>query len=412
MFLAGLLSLVCCRVGSAREIVLVVDSSASMNGLTSDRVRRIDAAKDAFAKVMPYLSEHQVGLVMFGHRTAANSEGCCNDIEGVVPIGPFSPAVFTQAVMAMQPTGNTPLAKSLETTRDMLLTRTKDVSKEVIVLTDGNDTCNGNPQQIAAQMSQMGINVRIHVVGFSIKPEEENQLRRIAQACGGTYHTANSAAALGKALKEVIEIAPPTGPVALTAVEKALVARLQDKNPNVRITAATALKKRNAVAAVPMLIQRVQDDVYSLGYGKNAALDAIQTMAPEQVTGALIGALDSESVHLRSWACAKLQEVGGPISGARLNAVDQALVDRLTDANPNVRIAAARALHHRKVVAAVPFLIRRMTDNVYSLGYGKNAALAAVQELAAEKVEATLLSAMESNNDYVRDWATSKLIGE
>jgi Ca-activated chloride channel homolog len=270
MILASLVSLVCCNGASAREIVLVVDSSASMNGQTSDRVRRIDAAKDAFRKVMPYLSEHQVGLVMFGHRTPANSEGCCSDIENVVPIGAFSPAGFNQAVMSMRPTGNTPLAKSLEVTRDMLVARSKDVSKEVIVLTDGNDTCNGHPQDVAAEMNRLGINVRIHVVGFAIKPEEEAQLRRIAQACDGTYHTANSAAALGKALKDVIEISPRTGPVALTAVEKALVARLKDENPNVRITAATALKKRKAVAAVPMLIERVQDDVYSLGYGTRA----------------------------------------------------------------------------------------------------------------------------------------------
>ncbi|MCP4512409.1 MAG: VWA domain-containing protein, partial [Fuerstiella sp.] len=195
----------------------------------------------------------------------------------VVPIGPFSSAGFSQAALSMQPTGNTPLAKSLEVTRDMLLSRSKDTSKEVIVLTDGNDTCNGSPQQIAAQMSQLGINVRIHVVGFAIKPKEEDQLRRIAQACDGSYHTADNAAALGQALKDVItETTPPKGPLALNAIEKALAARLKDENPNVRISAATALKKRNAVAAVPMLVERIQDDVYSLGYGKTAALDAIQ----------------------------------------------------------------------------------------------------------------------------------------
>ena len=128
---------------SASEVLMIFDSSASMEERTSDGVRRIDGAKAAFQSLVPKLSNQQVGLIVFGHRVAANTDGCCEDIERIIPIGEFSSGAFNDAVMRLQPTGNTPLAQSLMTARDVLVSRgqkspaSRDVPKAIVVLTDG-----------------------------------------------------------------------------------------------------------------------------------------------------------------------------------------------------------------------------------------------------------------------------------
>jgi HEAT repeat protein len=398
---------------ASREVLLIVDSSGSMKGKTSDGVEKMAAARQALQKVLPELNGDHVGLLLFGHRVAGNRAGCCEDIELAIPIGPLSSSKFTSIVNRIQPLGNTPLAQSLWVAKDVLTQREKDVQKTIIVLTDGTETCNGDPQAAAAALASLGINVQVHVVGFAVTAQQERQLRSIAASGKGKYVSAKDAATLVEKLPELVQEIPvaPANPVArLSRIEAALVARLQDKEYRVRISSLNALQTRKATAAVPAIIQCLTDDGHHVGYYKGAALKALQALAPNEVKGAILAALDSKNSYVRSWATTSLVSVEDKSSQTKLSGVDQALVKRLlTDKEYRVRISAADALRNRKVQAAVPAIIQCLTDDGHHVGYYKGAMLKALQVLAPNEVEGAILTALDSNNSYVRSWATARL---
>ncbi len=421
--------LVSAGLGQAADYLLVIDSSGSMNSPTSNGVRKLDAAKKALMSMQEDLSAHNVGVLMFGHRVNTKAPGCCQDIEFVLPIAPMSSGSFGDVVSRLTPKGSTPLAESLTRSTWIMQGRNRDTEKFVIVVTDGTDTCGGDPVAAAAAMRQLGINVTIHVVGFGVTPEESTQLKQIAVKGGGQYRGANDMKDLIIALETVIpvavkkpmaapQVAPekPASQVAelpLSAVEKLLVARLQDKNDYVRQQAAATLQARKSRAAIPHLKRRVTDNTMpgSWAGAKDAALKALQSLEPESVTPTLLTALKSKKENIRLWAAQRLVKSGGPIAKSGLSATDAALVKCLNDSNDYMRQQAAVSLAARKAVASVPHLIKRVGDDTMpgSWASAKDAALAAVKAMAPKEVENALVIALSSKQDNVRNWATARL---
>lgn len=82
---------------------------------------------------------------------------------------------------------------------------------------------------------------------------------------------------------------------------------------------------------------------------------------------------------------------------------------RLTDELSVVRQNAANAIMERKTQAAVPALVKRVQDDVIYKS-SKDAALAALKFFAPEKVEDALIVATKSKNQWVRKWATERLL--
>lgn len=196
--------------------------------------------------------------------------------------------------------------------KDVLLSRKKDVQKTIIVLTDGNETCNGDPQAAAAELAKMGINVRVHVVGFAVNAEQERELQGIAKSGNGKYASAQDAASLIETLQVVVKepvAEETTNEVGLSRLEAALVARLKDKDYEVRITAANALRKRKVIAAVPYLIEAVKNDIRYVDRDKDAMLQAVKALAPSEVEEALLAAMDSKDSNVREWATNRLAEI-------------------------------------------------------------------------------------------------------
>src|SRR5262249_39352045 len=105
-----------------------------------------------------------------------------------------------------------------------------------------------------------------------------------------------------------------------TAVE-ALIAGLTDENANVRHQAAIALGKMGAAAktAIPALVQRVADDVWSTGgvqadnssgnSSQDASVWALQQLAPDKVEDALIAATKSKNKTVKQWAAMRLADL-------------------------------------------------------------------------------------------------------
>jgi hypothetical protein len=74
----------------------------------------------------------------------------------------------------------------------------------VIVITDGQETCHGDPVKAAEELKAAGIPVTLNIVGFTLKGKEKQDVERLmspfAEATGGHYYYAENGEALARAL--------------------------------------------------------------------------------------------------------------------------------------------------------------------------------------------------------------------
>ena len=176
---------------TAETLLIILDVSGSMSE-TIDGEVKIDVAKNVLVDLLDNLpSNIQVGVRIFGLN-------CRTEL--LYPVGPIQTGQLRQEILAIRPTGATPIEKALVATADDL----RDIHDPqlVLLISDGIETCGGDPVQAAKDLLDLGYDLKFHIVGFDIArniPARE-QLVNIAQATGGLYFDANSSDELRTAL--------------------------------------------------------------------------------------------------------------------------------------------------------------------------------------------------------------------
>ena len=184
-----------------KNIEIIFDSSGSMNESIQGK-KKIDIAKEVFEDFIQDIPKDiNLGLRIYGHRFAKD----CTDTDLVIPIGRVNKDVFLKNIKDLIPTGMTPIAFSLEEAG-------KDFSglsgeNTIILISDGEETCEGAPCTVAEELAKSGIKVKIHTVGFALATESaKRQLECIALISGGKYFDAKDAQGLEKSLEEIKKI--------------------------------------------------------------------------------------------------------------------------------------------------------------------------------------------------------------
>lgn len=176
-----------------RSVVFVFDGSNSMWGRVGGEMK-ITGAKDVFGDLLGEVtSETALGLVTYGHRR----EGDCHDIETMAELG-TPPSKIAAAVDGITPRGKTPITAALEHGAD-LLTGSEGPST-IVLLSDGIETCEGDPCALAERLVEQNTRLVVHTVGFDVDEDAARQLQCVADAGRGTYHLADSREALRTAL--------------------------------------------------------------------------------------------------------------------------------------------------------------------------------------------------------------------
>jgi len=184
-------------VSATPDVLFILDSSGSMWGRVND-VEKIVVAKDVMTDLIEGLpAEIDAGLIAYGHR----ERGSCVDIELIATPGDTTRADLLSALSGVTPLGKTPISGSLLRAGELL--RTTEEAVSIVLVSDGIESCDGDPCATAAMLREQDIDVNIHVVGFDVDAEAEAQLSCIAEAGGGEYYQASSADALNEALASV-----------------------------------------------------------------------------------------------------------------------------------------------------------------------------------------------------------------
>lgn len=180
--------------GDQGDLLLILDGSGSMWGRVN-KSPKITIAKEVVEKVVQESpDELSLGLMVYGHRR----KGDCNDLELMVAPG-GDKGKLQSSLQSIMPKGKTPLATSLSMAGEML--KDKESLTTIVLVSDGIETCQGDPCGVAAKLREQGHKVVIHTVGFDVNSVTANQLRCIAEAGGGSYFSADDGTALENALK-------------------------------------------------------------------------------------------------------------------------------------------------------------------------------------------------------------------
>lgn len=205
--------------GSGRTKISIPGGTIAIKGTAQEQAKgesRIDGAKRALLSMIDRLpSGTKLGLRIFAHRYGGRSDAqkglSCKDTELIFPIAIPDRRAMKARVPEITCKGWTPLAYGLEEAgKDFA--DTADVERTIVALSDGKETCGGDPVAMAKRLRESGLKVVTDVIGFAVDAATRAQLEQVAQAGGGKYYNADDAARLAESLAQAVKAAPPPPP--------------------------------------------------------------------------------------------------------------------------------------------------------------------------------------------------------
>jgi hypothetical protein len=182
-----------------KNLEIILDASGSMKTAMGARQTRWDVALETLDQVLNRLpDDFNVGLRMYGHREPSTSPKTCTDTELLIPVRKLDRQALLARARTFKPKGETPLVYSaLQAPGDL-----KPLGGGTVVLiTDGEESCKGDPVKAAAELKASGLDIRLNIVGFALaNPKTQAELAGFAQNTGGLFYAAKDGAALGDAV--------------------------------------------------------------------------------------------------------------------------------------------------------------------------------------------------------------------
>ncbi len=197
------------------DAMIVFDGSGSMAEMGFNQIDepRIFEARRAMRAAIPDIAaQRRLGLLVYG-------PGGVDECSGIdlrfTPMPDAAPRILG-AVDGLQPAGDTALTEAVSRAAAVL---DEAASPGVIVLvTDGKETCNGQPCQLAAELAADRPGLRVHVIGFKVRgdhfgwssaetDEYENSVsvaRCLAEQTGGEYVNTETVDELVEALRKTL----------------------------------------------------------------------------------------------------------------------------------------------------------------------------------------------------------------
>ena len=170
-----------------------MDASGSMRTPMAGGMSRLEAAKRAAASMIRSLPpDIDVGLIEFA---------AC----GQVRRDKFYPQAERDRLVgeidALQPKAGTPLADALRRAGTI---GSSSADASVVVVSDGADSCGGDPCAAARALRSRKPNIVVNVVDLSDTPRERAVLQCIAEAGGGRLLSPGDVTELTRKMKEAV----------------------------------------------------------------------------------------------------------------------------------------------------------------------------------------------------------------
>ncbi|MDP2659305.1 MAG: VWA domain-containing protein [Dehalococcoidia bacterium] len=186
------------------NIEFILDASGSMLERVGGRPK-VEIAKEVITRLVGELPPGiRVGLMVYGHRYPESDKvRSCEDIQLLTPLGVGNSRGIAAQLQGIQPHGWTPMARSLEQAGQGMAGQSQSINN-IVLLSDGKETCDGKPGEVAQKLKDGPAKLTVHAIGFAIDDDARKELGEMASASGGTYNEAQDAQglldAVGRAL--------------------------------------------------------------------------------------------------------------------------------------------------------------------------------------------------------------------
>jgi len=186
---------------SSSAVEIILDASGSMYKKIGDQTR-IDVAKTVLTDLLQTTipAGTPLALRIYGHREARS---CRTDLE--LPLKPLVTADALKIIKSVDPQdrSRTPLADSLKMVAEDL--EGAEGARLVILLTDGEESCDGDPEEAVRDLKELGMDIKLNIVGMAIDSDAaKQQFAEWAKIGGGLYFDADSPKALKSALERAL----------------------------------------------------------------------------------------------------------------------------------------------------------------------------------------------------------------
>jgi len=183
-----------------KDMLLVFDASGSMSEQFGGSPR-IDVLKSSVSDLLGTLdSSVFVGLRPFANIKNADQVQACKITSLAQNFTTERSIIKTQTSLLQAVGSYTPLAYTLTVSGGDFKVGNDNV---LILLTDGKDTCNGDPVKAAGDLFNSDKKIKIYVIGMGVDGDAKAQLSAISTAGGGIYYDASDSASLASSFKAI-----------------------------------------------------------------------------------------------------------------------------------------------------------------------------------------------------------------
>ncbi len=179
-------------------IYVIFDASGSMWQKLPDQSFKIETAKQVLQEFFKRdFKDYELAFRAYGHRT----KGDCQDSELITSFSPADKALpkLEEFMKSVNPKGKTPIHLSLTQALTDFGTR----AGEIILISDGIETCDADPCELVRMWQEKNVNIRVHVVGLGLDEKSKQAMRCISEAAGTEYYDAGSADELAAGLQKI-----------------------------------------------------------------------------------------------------------------------------------------------------------------------------------------------------------------
>lgn len=182
------------------HILFLLDGSGSMKDEWKGRAK-FEIAKNILFHLTDSIESRneniEFALRVFGHQYPFRDK-VCDDSSLEVPFSKTNATAFKTKLNSIEAQGWTPIAYTLQEALSDF--KSPENLNFVILITDGDESCDGDPCEAAGQFHKNNIALKPYIVGLGLETSLEEKFN-----CVGNYTDASDSSALSIAIKSIIK---------------------------------------------------------------------------------------------------------------------------------------------------------------------------------------------------------------
>lgn len=192
---------------NAGYLEFVVDISSHMTKELEGRTK-MEIVKEEVEKALTRLdSLANQRLIHVGIRTIGGpllyAEPACQNSALAYPVGPIQLSTMTQVLHSLRAQGPAPIAHALrQAVKDF--PDDPETTKSIILITDGQESCEKNICQMIWDLSKKIQNLKVHVIGLDLTPQTAQIIACMAHMTGGSMALAADPGRLERGLNDAL----------------------------------------------------------------------------------------------------------------------------------------------------------------------------------------------------------------